>query len=190
MTMNYTALAAELTAGHPDQGAYSATNSIAAEQLNGTGAYTTWLRPADATAGELFDYLAENRSKLASESHALDPTPLLSRLKEVSETAISASTSWGETVTKQQKLYASLWISVVTQERGARIDLVSTELDPDAYTAMGPPASGGAGVWKDPDTTAIKNLSAGQQSRAQEIAAVIDYNGEITESHVAHARSL
>ena len=187
--MNYTALAAELTAGHPDQGAYSATDSIAAEQLNGTGAYTTWLRPAPATAGELLDYLMENRSKLASESHALDPTPLFSRLKEVAETAISSNTSWGETVTKQQRLYANFWLRLCMQDRAASINLVSTELDPDAYTAMGPPASGGAGVWKDPDTTAIKNLSAGRQSRAQEIAATIDYNGEITESHVANARA-
>ena len=194
MAIDYDALKAELDAGHPDEGTYSAVDATAVAQLNATGAYTSWARPANATADELFSYLVANRSKLSAEPHA---TPLIGRLKEVAETAIAANTSWGETVQKEHKHAASLFYLMAVRDPSASINFVSAELD-DSYTLMGPPSGSigtggdernGIGVWKAPDETAIRNLSEGKQSRAQEIAAVINYNGEITESHVQHARS-
>ncbi len=195
MAINYQALKDELTTGHPDQGAYNANNQLAADQLNAEGAYTSWARPANATADELFTYLSQNRSKLSAENH---PTPLIGRLKEVTETAIDANTSWGETVKKEHRHAATLFYEMATRDPNASIDFVSAEFD-DSYTLIGKPAGSigsgptevdGIGVWKDPDETAIRNLSDGKQSRAQEIAATINYNGRITESHVAHARSI
>lgn len=186
MGINYTALASELTAGHPDQGAYNVDDQLAADQLNAAGAYTSWARPSAGTIRELFNYFAQNRSKLAAESN---PTPLIGRLREVTETPIGSNTSWGETVTKDIKHAASLFYELARISQDTPVDLVAAELD-DSYALMGPPVSGGVGVWKDPDTTAIQNISNGKQSRAQEIADLINYNGLITESHVANARAL
>lgn len=190
--MNYTALKTELTTGHPDQGAYNADNQLAADQLNAEGAYTSWARPAPADFTGMHEYLVKNRSRTNDGGDTVS-TSLLGRLKTIAESAVGDSvfgrTGANDTVTNETKHAAQMFMSLVANTSRPSIDLTITEIDA-AFVALGPPGSGGIGVWKDPDITALKNLSQGQQSRAQEISTVIDYNGRITSSHVAHARSI
>lgn len=77
-------ISAELTAGHPDQGAYSLTDSVATEQMNGTGAYTSWLRSADGSVADMVRYLAtvDNRTNEGGDTGA---TLILGRLKIVAD---------------------------------------------------------------------------------------------------------
>ncbi len=63
---------AELVAGHPDQGTYSLTDSVAAEQMNGTGAYTAWLRSAPGGVADMVRYLStyDNRTNEGGDTNA------------------------------------------------------------------------------------------------------------------------
>ena len=84
MSINYVDLAAELTAGHPDQGAYSATNSVAADQLNAEGAYTSWARPAEGGIADMVKYLATHDSR-SNEGGDTDASLILGRLNLVAQ---------------------------------------------------------------------------------------------------------
>ena len=184
--MDYAALAAELTAGHPDTGAYNADNSLAAGELN------AFNRPAPGDLTGILGYLVKNRSRTNDGGDTV-ATSLLGRLKTVAEYAVGDNvfgrTGSNDTVTNEVKHAAQMFMALVAAPNVPSVDLTNTEIDA-AFTALGPPGSGGCGVWKDPDITALKNLSQNQQSRAMEIATTIQYNGVITESHVAHARGL
>lgn len=154
--MDYRALQTELTAGHPVTGAYSATDSIAAGELNAFNIDTAGGVPA------LVMYLLVNRSKVASEPIS---TCLMGRLREVADSPVGTIIFSGETTTAQHKHAASLFLMAVIQPHVTSLDFTDTEVDA-AYIALGPPAGGGCGVWKDPDIAALKGLSEDATSRA------------------------
>ncbi len=184
--MNYANMKSELDTGHPDTGAYSVDNAQAATELNAIN------RPAAADMSAFLQYLAVNRSRTNDGGDTVQ-TSLLGRLRTIAESAVGDNvfgrTGSNDTVTNEAKHAAQMFVTLVATPTLPSIDLSGTEPSA-AFDALGPPGAGGVGVWKDPDIAALKGLSQNKQSRAQEIASSIDFNGIITESHVANARAL
>ena len=177
-------IAAELTAGHPTQGAYSATDAIAAEQMNGTGAYTAWLRPADGGVDGMLNYCVKNRSRTNNGADTV-PLPLVGRLQLVADAALGAdpfgTTVAANEVTREMKSWADTFLFLLQSPQLTTLDFIDTELDA-GYTALGP---GAAVVWKTPDIDALKALSQNQQSRGAEIGV-----GKVREGDVTAARAV
>lgn len=255
-------IAAELTAGHPDQGAYSVTDSIAYEQINGLGTYTTWLRSADGGVGDMVRYLTTVNNR-TNEGGDTDATLIMGRLKTVADAepytdpfrrggvwesggglneeielassgntitfgsthditalndkdAIIVEGSTGDDGLHQITSIASQVVTVTsitlteTLERIGRVfrvqesKLLTREQIQDAKaifhmmitlgagqevirfdnTEMGLAFDNmvAAGVWKLADTTALENLSAGQQSRSNELGLGVTQLGEIEQA--------
>ena len=139
------------------------------------------------------EYLVVNRSRTNTTGDTVQ-TALLGRVQSIAESsigdvALNRTSGSNTSVTQEMKHAAQMFMALVSASTIPLIDLSGTEVDA-AFVALGPPGTGGCGVWKDPDITALKGLSQNKQSRATEISTTINYNGVITASHVKHARSL
>ena len=178
MAIDYQALKSELTAGHPDTGAYNASNSIAADELNAVN------RPAEGGTERMLNYCAKNRSRTNNGADTVS-LPLLGRLQLVADAALGSdpfgTTVAANQVTREMKTWAYTFLEVIRSPTLLTVDFIDTEVD-FGYTALGP---GQAVVWKDPDITALKAFSQNQQSRAQELGF-----GVVHEGDVEYARSL
>lgn len=174
----YQMLKAELDAGHPDTGAYNASNAIATTELNEPN------RPADGGTERMLNYCIKHRSRTNNGADDV-PLPLMGRLQLVADATL-ASDPFGTTiaaneVTREMKTWAQTFLYVMTSPQLLTLDFIDTEVEA-GYLALGP---GEAVIWKTPDIDALKAFSQNQQSRGQEIGF-----GYVQEGDVEYARTL
>ena len=173
--MDYQALKAELTAGHPDTGAYNVDNQLAANELNMIN------RPAYGGVNQMLTYLVTHKNR-TNTGNDTTGTALLGRLRHVAESNVGTDPfdqQGGYTLTLAQKHAASCFFHVSMSPNLDTLDFIDTEIDL-FYTAIE-----GAGIWKAADTTVLKGYSQNQQSRANELGL-----GKVRVGDVEYARSL
>ena len=172
----YKRLKEELDSGHPVTGAYNIDDALAANELNAQNINI------DGGILEMINYLAINRSRT---NDGLDTTrtALLGRLKHIAESAVGDSvfgrTGANDTVTLEAKHAAQTFLTLFSAPSVSTLNFLDTELD-GAYVVLGPPGSGGIGVWKDPDILALKGFSSNRISRAFELGFPIIETVDIT----------
>ena len=164
-------LKAALDAGHPVTGAFSATDSIAADEINALN-----IDIEGGTAGML-NYLAKNRSR-TNNGADLTPTTLLGRLHAVANGSVGADPFGtgvaGDQLTMEAIHAARNFLTIVTSPQLSTFDFVDTELDA-AYLAMET-----VKVWKSPDTASLKGLSQNATSYALQEGLGIPSTTDIT----------
>lgn len=176
--LDYTALKAELDAGHPTTGAYNANDSLAAGELNAVN------RPAEGGTERMLNYCSKNRSRTNNGSDTVQ-LPILGRLQMVADAALGedpfGTTVGANQVTREMKAWAHTFLIMMNSPTLGTLDFIDTEVDA-GYAALGP---GEGVVWKTPDIDALKAFSQNQQSRAQELGF-----GKVREGWVTTARAL
>lgn len=171
MAIDYTALAAELTAGHPLTGAYNVDNQLAADQLNAVN------RPNVRAARDVFEYFL-SRQHRTNQVADTTYTTLLGRLVDVTRSVVGGD-PFGRGVGNElnmQQLHGC--ISLLEWLRRADSSVETT----DANLRLG--YVNGAGVISPGQVTEIEALSQNQISRAQELGL-----GHIDSQDVAAARA-
>lgn len=181
--MDYIALAAELTAGHPDTGAYNADDALAAGQLNAVN------RPSVAIdMQEILSFMILENTYKADDGTDTQDRTLWQRLKEVVSLAAVPSAAvanpWGSTaigtITEIQQLKSHTLYDFFSLSAQGNIPIDLTDSNFQVYLA----GAQAAGVMSEAQETALLALSANQQSRGQELGF-----GTVTKSAVEHARS-
>ena len=182
MAIDYTALNAELTAGHPDTGAYNVDDALAADELNAAN------RPNNAISMQtILKFLILDNTYKANDGDDTQDRSLWQRIKEVVALAgtptAGVANPWGSTTLgnvseiqqiKTHQLYDFFSLSA---QGNLPVDLSDSNFK--VYLA----GAQSAGCMSTTQETAL--LALEQKSRAQELGFPT-----ITESHVAHARTL
>lgn len=155
--MDYTALAAELLAGHPVTGAYNADDDLAAAELNAVN------RPALSLLTDVMQYIIE-RNHRTQQGTDTTYTTILGRLYHAAESAVGDD-PFGRGAGNELTLihlHACKFFKAIFQ---------SPQIDSLDYSDTNLPTGqvNGAGVWSTAHATAIEALSDNQISRAQEL---------------------
>lgn len=177
VALNYTALAAELAAGHPTTGAYNADNALAAAELNAVN------RPNSNSVGAMMAYLL-NKKHRTNQGADTTYVPIIGRLGMVAESAVGSDPfgrGAGNELNLAQITACKTFLLLFTSPHLTATDLDDANL-PYGYTEA-------SGAWAASHTAALQALSQNQLSRAQEIAAALQYSGPITATHVQNARA-
>jgi len=173
MAIDYLVLKAELTAGHPDTGAYNIDDGLAADELNAVN------RPSPAPLLDVLQYIVE-RNHRTQQGTDTTFTTILGRLEHAARSSVGDD-PFGRGVGNELTLiqlhaclfFASLFASPQIND----IDYGDTNLPTGQVN--------GAGVWSSAHATDIEALSQNQQSRATEIG--ID---AVIENDVTRAREV
>ena len=183
MAIDYVALAAELTAGHPDTGAYNVDDQLAADELNAKNRTNTALSIQTILKFLILDNV-----------HSTDGTDtqdrsIWQRMKEVvalAETPSAAvSNPWGSTVIgnvteiRQIKTHQLLDFFTLSAQGDLTVDLSDSNFK--VYLA----GAQAAGCMSTSQETALLDLN--QISRVVELDLGVP---TVTVSHVTYARSL
>ncbi len=175
MAIDYQALADELTAGHPDTGAYSANDATAASELNAPN------RPANNQLGEMLKYLISKKHR-TNQGVDTTYTPILGRIHHIARSNTGddpfGRASGGYSGLDAQHIHACKSFIVLFESQ----HLSDLDFD-DANLPYGFVEASGA--WSTTHTSALKALSQNQRSRAEEIGL-----GHIDKEDVTIARAL
>lgn len=171
MAIDYVALAAELTAGHPVTGAYNVDDALAAAELNAVN------RPNDSAAGDVLDYMLTKTHRTNTGTDTAYSN-ILGRLYHAAESDVGAS-PFGQTDTmlQTQKHACMCLVAWLESPHSGDTDTGDTALPLGLVNA--------ADVFSTTHKTAIEDLSKDQVSRAQEVGL-----GHIDQQDVQIARAL
>lgn len=171
--MDLVALKAELDAGHPDTGAYNASDSLAADELNAQN------RPADGSISEVVKYVSEQKSR-SNNGTDTRAQYITYRLDLVAAASPSQDVFGSGNNLQPKEIEAAIaFRKIIESPQLEAINFVTTEISgmlEDLRAAQ---------IMKAADVTAIKAVSSDQQSRAQEIGL-----GVVRVGHVTEARAL
>lgn len=171
--MDLVALKAELTAGHPGTGAYSAGDEAAANQINAVN------RTGDGSVSAMLNYLLVNKSRTNTGTDTTT-TSMLGRLILASSMAVASDPfGSGITLTLDMKCSALALLEVARNPKINALPYQASTLQVLLTDMVN------AGVMKASDKTAIIALSNNLQSRGSELGF-----GNVNPSNVADARRL
>lgn len=176
MALDYQALKDELTAGHPDTGAYNADDALAADQLNALN------RPVVAAAREIRDFLYFTLHNEGSGDDTNNAN-IWGRIQMVAEASVNDNVfgvSPADPVQLNQIAAAKTLLQLLAQDdfstllAEAGFDSILTKLQ-------------GAGALSPGDKNTLQGLADNKQSRATEINFG---RNTVNATHVATARAL
>lgn len=184
LALDYAALAAELTAGHPETGAYSVTDSVAAAELNALN------RDKPVSMQAIFEYLLTTRAHTnqGTDTAASNGTPstILGRLILAAEQTSVPADPFGagdtpatKTLNSRELHSAKAFLEMVRRGLAGNVNFVDTEQGDILSDLVN------GGIMNTANKDAIVALSQNKQSRAQELGF-----GEVTVGDVSYARSL
>ena len=179
--MDLVALAEELTAGHPDTGAYDADDATAAGQLNAVN------RPANVDIADLIKFLLMDNTYKADDGDDTQDRAILTRMRDVVAMATTptdaAANPWGSTsigtITEIQQIKTHQLVDYFTLYAQGNLPVDLSDSNFQVYLA-GAEASGCMSATQE---TALLALGNNLQSRAEEIGLGFVYPG-----HVQNAR--
>ena len=181
--MDLAALAAELTGGHPDTGAYDADDATAAGELNAVN------RPNDVTIADMIKFLLLDNTYKEDDGTDTQDRAILTRMRDVvamSTTPTEATANpWGSTaigtITEIQQIKTHQLVDYFTLYAQGDLPVDLSDSNFQVYVA----GATGAGCMSSTQQTALLALGDDLQSRAHEIGL-----GFVRVGYVAQARAL
>ena len=176
--MDLAALAAELTGGHPDTGAYDADDAIAAGELNAVN------RPSDVTIADMIKFLLLDNTHNADDGDDTQDRAILTRMRDVVALAVTptgaVANPWGSTsigtITEIQQIKTHQLVDYFTlyAQGNLPVDLADTNFQ--VYVA----GAVSAGCMSSTQQTALLALGDDLQSRAAELGFGRPRTGDVT----------
>ena len=179
--MSIEELADELTAGHPDTGAYNADDALAAAEINAVN------RPNTVSIDAVLSFLVMEKSFRTNDGTDTFSRSVWARMQDVDALAVtpiaSGSSPWGSTsipniaIINQVRVKALLAFLELSAQGNLQIDFNNTKFDNYLTGAVA------AGCMSQAQSNQLKALSDDLQSRAAEVGL-----GHVRVGHVQQAR--